>query len=409
MVFLLNSNKYLLTNPVMKFSYFMRIFTFIALIVLIGYSPRIMSGILKKVASRTFGIDATEDHLNTPFVPSIKGLNTMTMHPCSDEPEQMLSVAEVAYHIHADTLPEIAHLSIKTTEPRAYTCWQLEPGIRARGKTTFVVVRGYAGAAEPAKPGSPENKGMCAVPRNGGGVVTAYQWFKHGVIHDTAIAWDYPDTRFSFDFGGENDRMCLDYLHEQLCDAGTQPVFLANCRGSKSVLNFLAKSRPHNVAAVVLDAPFMDLENFTDAIGKSYGRFIPFSNRIAYNVITGWHSSYNPANDIAMADLRNIPQEIPIFIAHLKNDCLVADDMIRAMVKELADSGHTVYLLVIDDPTKSHSRLYQTEPFKLAVNAFFKRYNIPHNEELAHKGRFLLNYAAYNVKRPDNWYIYHVR
>jgi hypothetical protein len=368
-----------------------------------------LGGILKHVVARTFGIDATDSPFGQPFEPSLKGLNTLTIHPCDQLPEQMLTVAEVAYHIHADTLPDVAHLNIKITEPLAYECWQLEPGIQARGETTFVVVRGYAGAAEPARPGGPEKRGLCAVPRNGGGIVTAYQWLKHGVIHDTTIIFDYPDTRAYFDFGLKNDQTCLDFLHEQIGNAGTKPVYLANCRGSKSVLNFLAKSHPKNVAAVVLDAPFMDLTAFTDAIGNSYGRLMPFSNRIARNVITNWHASYNPDDEITMADLRTIPTEIPIFIAHLKNDCLVPDDLIRTMIKELADSGHIVYLLVIDDPSKNHSRLYQTEPFKWAVNAFFKRYNIPHNAELAHKGRFLLNYAAYNIKHPDNWYVYKVK
>ena len=56
----------------------------------------------------------------------------------------------------------------------------------------------------------------------------------------------------------------------------------------------------------------MDLEQFAQEVSNNYGKCVPFSKKITTKVITYWHPSYNPENDITMADLRNIPQHIPI-------------------------------------------------------------------------------------------------
>ena len=73
------------------------------------------------------------------------------------------------------------------------------------------------------------------------------------------------------------------------------------------------------------------------------------------------------------------------------------------MVKTLRDSGHTVYLLVVDDKTKSHSRLYQTKPFQQAANAFLKKHNLPHDVTLAQEGHAMLGHAKHTALNVDKW------
>jgi hypothetical protein len=215
--------------------------------------------------------------------------------------------------------------------------------------------------------------------------------------------FDYPDTRSYFDFGLTNDQECLECIYNGINAKTDNIIFFGNCRGSKALLTYLSRSRPEHVKAVILDAPFLDLDQFVKEIGKNYGAHLPFSKKIAKKIITDWHPTYLKRKDLAMDELKKIPVHIPIFIGHLLGDSLVSDQMIKDMVKILQDSGHTVYLLVIDDKTKSHSRLYQTKPFQQAVNAFLKQYDLPHDETLAAEGAAMLSHAYYTAAHGHLW------
>ncbi len=363
---------------------------------------------VKQWVSSSFGIDANEPLILKPFEPTIKNLNTITLIPTHLVGENAtLSVAKLAHYIDTKAFDEQLYLELRTQDEIS-KMWHVKPGITLEhNDTVFVYSRGYAGAEHPEKPnedGKRKQRGMCAIPKRGGSVVVGAQWLKNCIINGKCIMFDYPDTRSYFDFGLHNDRNCLDTIYNKLTKDTSNIVFFGNCRGSKALLNFLAHSQPEHVRAVILDAPFLDLVQFTQEIGKNYGKRIPFSKDIAYKVINYWHPNYRLEDDLHINDLKLIPKHIPIFIGHLYHDALVSDKLIKDITKVLRDSGHIVYLLVIDDANKSHSRLYQTPPFVKAVNAFLKRHNLPHEASLAHEGRFLLNYAGHTAKNIDNWY-----
>ncbi|MEX0849370.1 MAG: hypothetical protein WD055_04015 [Candidatus Dependentiae bacterium] len=362
----------------------------------------------KNWISSRFGIDANEPLVHRAFNPTIENLNTITLIP-TEYDQNGLSVAELAQQIDTgNDANNPLYLTLQTNDTVSKT-WRVHFGLDVTNKedTVFVYSRGYAGAERPEKPrrnGKEKKKrGLCAIPKRGGGVVVGSQWLKNSIINGQCVMFDYPDTRSYFDFGLKNDQNCLDTMYNALVQRTENIVFFGNCRGSKALLNFLSRSQPEHVRAVVLDAPFLDLVQFTQEIGKTYAKRIPFSKDIAYKIITYWHPSYHESDDLSLNDLKQIPTQTPIFIGHLYHDALVSDELIKQMVTTLRDSGHAVYLLVIDDHTKSHSRLYQTEPFVKAVNAFFKKYNLPHDAILAHEGRFLLANATYNTKNIDNW------
>lgn len=349
----------------------------------------------------SFGIDINEKFTNQPFNPTIENLNTITLMPCNKPNNQTLySVSELAYAIHHGTLSKDALFSIHDTDTSHY--WHIYLGMNdiPNNETIFVYSRGYAGADTPKKE---KQRGMCAIPKQGGGIVVGSQWLKGNIINGPCVVFDFPDTRNYFDFGLQNDQKCLDLIVNNLQDKTDSIVLFGNCRGAKALLTYLSRSQPKNIRAVILDAPFMGLDLFTKEIGKNYGKIIPFSKNIAKKIIASWYPNYNAHNDLTYEDLKKIPREIPIFIGHLQGDTLVSNDMIKEMVKVLRDSGHVVYLLVIDDKTKSHSRLYQTGPFQKAANSFLKKYNLPHNSTLAKEGDAMLSHAYYTAQHIDIW------
>lgn len=370
---------------------------------------------IKRFVERAFGINANEPLITTPFIPSIENLNAVSLHRQSltqGSEKRYMSVTELANMVYDNTIDDDgALLAIKGTDQVVKESWLVKKGIQlAPNEPVFIYSRGYAGAPQPEHPKSVKRqpRGLCAIPKRGGGIVTGYQWLKNGIINGQCIFFDYPDTRSYFDFGLENDRKCLDAIYKEVENKTHDIIFFGNCRGSKALLHYLTISQPEHVKAVILDAPFMDLIQFTQEIGKNYGKRIPFSKDIAYKIICYWHPSYRLEDDLRLDDLKHIPKDIPIFIGHLYHDALVSDQLMKDMVHALHSSGHNVYLLVLDDRTKSHSRLYQIKQFQQAVNAFLKEYNLPHNPELAEEGRFLLQYAQHSARHPEHWYIHRV-
>ena len=108
-------------------------------------------------------------------------------------------------------------------------------------------------------------------------------------------------------------------------------------------------------------------------------------------------SCYNADNDIDIEELSKIPTDIPLFIGHLHNDQQMENQTIKRAVDILRDSGHTVYLLVIDNPAVNHARIGTTQPFIRTINAFYKAHDLPHDAQLADEGKDLLEHALENT------------
>lgn len=370
------------------------------------YTPHSMSEFfIKKWLNNAFGIDINERLINKPFNPTVANLNTITLLPYNDAiPKTALSTSELALAIDQNKFSEESYLMI----PRDAEIlnWQVSRGIQELpiNEPVFVYSRGYAGADKPEQPKAKQKqRGLCSIPKRGGGVIVGAQWLKGKIINGPCVIFDYPDTRSYFDFGLTNDQRSLECIYQAVSTKTDKIIFFGNCRGSKALLTYLSRSQPHNVAAVILDAPFLDLNQFTKEIERNYAKRFPFANKIARKIITTWYPNYKSQFDLKIDELKHIPTHIPIFIGHLKDDSLISNKMIQNMAKILRDSGHIVYLLVIDDKTKSHSRLYQTEPFAQAVNAFLKTYHLPHDQHLADKGKNFLQQAYYNVQHIDTW------
>lgn len=364
--------------------------------------------LLQKPFSASFGIDINEQLVYAPCNPTIANLNTITLLPWPSDFDidlniSSMTVSELAHAIDQNRLETQTYLSFARKNDQE-TKWLVTSGIEsiAQDAPVFIYSRGYAGAEKPTKT-KEKRQGLCSIPKRGGSIVVGSKWLEGGIINGPCVMFDYPDTRSYFDFGLTNDQKCLECIHANVKQKTPNIIFFGNCRGSKALLTYLSRTQPQEVSAVILDAPFLDLMQFTKEIGKNYARFVPFADKLAKKIITTWYPNYNEQTDLKITELRNIPVHIPIFIGHLKGDSLVADQMIQQIVQTLCDSGHDVYLLVIDDKTKAHSRLYQTKPFQQAVNSFLKKYGLPHDPILAQEGQNLLNKAYYTAEHITIW------
>lgn len=344
------------------------------------------------------------------FEPTVENLNSLTLTPRVNTELPSNNCSKLAQRIYQQDIPSASALTINGNN----ICWGAYKGISLSPdeNTVFLYSRGIAQNIAPQLDTNERYvrkplKLFSGTPRHGGGMLTAYSWIKHKVINGPVITFDYPDDRNLFDFALSNDSKCLEHLYQELCKQSKEVVLMGNCRGAKALLNFASTHQNlDNVKALFLESPIFSLEEFTNAVAKNYTSWFPFTKSVLPRLFKWCLPNYNPKHEISFDLVKNIPADVPIFIAHLQGDSLCNDDAMRKLISSLKESGHTVYCLVVDCPTLRHARLSRLSVFQKASNAFFKKYGLPHNETLAQEGELYLHCASLSAQDPKNWIVF---
>lgn len=226
--------------------------------------------------------------------------------------------------------------------------------------------------------------------------ISIYKYVQIGVIQTKAIVFDYIDTWLNFDFGGKTRTAVLESILDDLQQKNKSVVLFGDCVGAKTILQCIDHSKFKHVKAIILEAPLFDVSNVAKNIAKNKVKWLPFGKSILHSILTKLMPSYQKSTDIDYHKI-DLPKEIPILMTHLYNDTLVDNDTMSKMVATLVDSGHTVYYLIIDDPSVNHSRIGTTKPFITTINAFYKKLGLPHNGQLASQGEQYLERALHNA------------
>ena len=160
-------------------------------------------------------------------------------------------------------------------------------------------------------------------------------------------------------------------------------------RGASGALNFVARHKPNNIKALVLESPFdtvMGIVNdkttneYARALAKAVLKcHIPF---FKYD-LNGIH-----ALDVAA----QVPCDLPILIMCSLEDTTVPATSTLRLYARLKATGHTnVHCVVL--PRGQHSKLLQGPDgaiYQAAAHAFYKKYGLPHDPALADLGKDLL-------------------
>lgn len=179
-----------------------------------------------------------------------------------------------------------------------------------------------------------------------------------------------------------------------------QIILIGSCKGSRSILNYMADKPASNIKAILLDAPFESAQEVCKAIHKNYCSWLPYGDSVLYCLMRVWFPRYNPDQDLPNI-LHALPKDIPILIGHLKNDVLVCDDQIKQFVGQF-DNQDKLYLCAVSHPTITHSKLSHMVAFQQVANSFLQEYDLPHNEQKARCGKTWLAIARRNTQRLDS-------
>lgn len=326
------------------------------------------------------------------FEPSLESLHVYTLVPTTEIPQKIKPVSIrtfIAQSASTDKKPaDIGHIQVRTKDTKELQekIITARKGIVLDPETELVIIasRGYAFNITLGE----------ALPRKGGGLLDAYQRIRDNVFHAPVITFDYPDDRALFNFGQKLDQKCLEFVYQEVHKRCPQAKILlfGSCRGAKCILEYATK-KPENLAAIIVESPFISAKEMTLQLGKRYVPIIPGAATLTYGIFKLYFPNFKDARENLRRKIHRIP-DVPIFIAHRTNDTLVSNRQVHDLIRLLRKAGLShVYFFTTADETQSHARLMHLEPVQHAVNAFLHAHNLPYHPELAPLGKHLLGTA----------------
>lgn len=237
------------------------------------------------------------------------------------------------------------------------------------------------------------------------------KWYDNGtticsneryLIYTPYVAFNYPDAtnkfyrvnynESSFGQGNEIGRLHNAYQKMMVKFENYEVILKGLSRGAANHIIFAGSYDLHNVKAMVLESPFFSMDDVIVSMLKKWNldEWFPLSwgQTLAENIFKKYTRHGNsPANTLG-----NIPKDMPILLICSEEDHLVPYTSTMTIYKKLVESGHTqVYIFVAKKGR--HAAILQGpdgEKYQQIVNAFYKKYNLPHCPLAAEKGESLL-------------------
>ena len=290
----------------------------------------------------------------------------------------------------------------------------IEPGVHceslAQGEPVFLFSASFL--PEPVKtpgklhfywPGAP-----------GRALYSAGYYFSNKALSGTCIAFEYPDTLTTLNIAQELDQKCLNTVTDEVIEQGHPFVLFGKCRGATNILTLLTKKPKEylekNVRAAIIESAPLSLKHICEQTMRAlpvlnwfYWLSDKKTTAALYALFRLVLTNHRYEESTILNNLSNIPQDMPILIAHVLKDTVVFDQDIKTLLQKLLETGHTcVHLLLFDDTKLDHYTISSAPAYPLAVNAFLKRYQLPHLENLATQGAHIMPAVTVPLACPSD-------
>lgn len=221
------------------------------------------------------------------------------------------------------------------------------------------------------------------------------------LFHTPFVAFNYPDATNKFyrinyhetSFGQDNEigRLNRAYTKTMSHYKNCNIILWGLSRGAANILIFAGLYELNNVKALLVESPYFTMGDVIESIMlKKNLSWLPLSygETLAEFIFKRYtRYGHSPANCI-----ENISKKIPILIICSKDDRLVPFLSSINVYKKLIKSGHKHTYIFVTDQGR-HAAILQGpdgEKYQWVVNAFYKKYNLPHCAASAAQGKSLL-------------------
>ena len=216
------------------------------------------------------------------------------------------------------------------------------------------------------------------------------RYLGRNIFHGPSITFVYKDNRRSFNFGQQVDQQALNTLYKTT--QNREVILYGLCRGATTILNWLENYENKNtIKAVILESPALSLKDIFTGLGEHYAFFNIKSSRLLF-FFNKYFPNYNrnETNVIEHLEQMHIDNDIPLFIGHIEGDSITTDANVGLLVKTLRSTRKNPVYFFVSKEHLDHGMLSRSVDYQKTVNAFLKKYDLPHDYALAQAGENLL-------------------
>lgn len=232
--------------------------------------------------------------------------------------------------------------------------------------------------------------------------------YKDLTYNKSIKTFDYPDVnhgilrvnRLQCSLAQENEIERLSQVFNQtVTQTNKNIVLIGVSRGASTIVNFMGLYNPEQVKAIVIESPFDCVDSIaTSVCHESKFSWIPGIKRWCCKLMSFIFCKYKPHGIRPIDCAAKIKKDLPILIIASARDGLVPVWSSINLYHELRHTGHENTFLVIFEDGK-HAKLinhnHHSTPYKQVTHAFYKKFNLPHDSELAQAGQILLKQPSH--------------
>ncbi|MCC7414688.1 MAG: prolyl oligopeptidase family serine peptidase [Epsilonproteobacteria bacterium] len=197
-------------------------------------------------------------------------------------------------------------------------------------------------------------------------------------------------------FGQHNDQATIARVYDDLTKKFPEDsyVLAGVSRGASVIWSFVANKKPTQVKALILESPFDHIQTSLEAAAHHVPALINcwLTRRLAQDLLRNI-ALKSKADALQPIDVANqIPLGLPMLIVCSLEDKLVPAQSSYRLYQALRARGHKdLYILIL--AKGSHAKLLRGadgQRYEAVVHAFYKKYELPYDQQKAELGKDLL-------------------
>lgn len=222
------------------------------------------------------------------------------------------------------------------------------------------------------------------------------------ILDEPLVTFDYPDSTDRFwkvrrsltTLGQESEIAELERHYELIIERSENDephiVLFGISRGASAAVSFLGTAERPAICAAIVESPFDCFETVQRFLAKRiFIHWIPGIQAICRGITKMVFPKYTPTGLHPINAVTNIRKDLPILFICSKQDELVPYQCTVNLYHALRQAGHEhAYILILNHG--AHGQLLHKSigsSYQSVVHAFYKKYNMPHDEKLARNGK----------------------
>lgn len=213
---------------------------------------------------------------------------------------------------------------------------------------------------------------------------------------DTTHSFNFADARRNkntnkpSDIGQTNDIDALAKKYNAIEKNYTGIILIGSSRGAATILNFAGKEQPKKIAAIIAESPFAHVKDAAKNIATINKNLELLPECFHLFIIKMMYPAFKKKGEHPIDLVSKIDKNIPILLICSKEDWVVPYESTVKLYQELKESGHQKTHIIILEKGIHGSLNLQRTAYQAGLHAFYKKYNLPYDADLAQEGETYL-------------------